>query len=260
MRAATPRRAGQLGPVPLLLLAGRMGDVDGLASLDTGARLAARPQPPAAQRAGEAGVAARRAQRDHLVVQGARPHVAVLGQPRRRVVDERGEPTGCRASALAGGALAVQVGTDRLGVTVKMAGGRGDRPALRAERGCLHVFLPCEHGAGLLGLRRQIPQASGSPTPCGGPCRPPGGSERGDSVSRPGEFQTSTVTRPGRQDWPSAWPEAKPPDSVRVAVRLTGIGLAVAAWAHTDAVRPKGAGGGSWGRVKTVRPPPEPRW
>src|SRR5918994_3960556 len=34
------------------------------------------------------------------------------------------------------------------GVTAKMTGDRGDRPALLAERGCLHVFLPCQHGPG----------------------------------------------------------------------------------------------------------------
>src|SRR6266508_2300499 len=55
-----------------------------------------------------------------------------------------------------------------------MAGDRLDRPALSAERGCLLVFLPCQHGPGLLGLRHQTPPASGSPTPCGGPCRATG--------------------------------------------------------------------------------------
>src|SRR6266542_155420 len=174
-----PGRAGQIGPVPLLLGTWRMVDVDRLAALNAGAGLTVRPQPPTAQRAGEARVAARVAERLDLLVQGGRPHVAVLGQPRRRVVGERGERIGPRRAALARGAVPIEVGTDRLGVTAKMAGDRCDRPALRAERCCLHVFLPCEHGPGLPDAAASHTASIREPHPLWWTLPPPPGSKWG---------------------------------------------------------------------------------
>src|SRR6266511_1241471 len=111
--------------------------------------------------------------------QCGRPHVAVLGQPRRRVVGERGERIGPRRAALARGAVPIEVGTDRLGVTAKMAGDRCDRPALRAERCCLHVFLPCEHGPGLPDAAASHTASIREPHPLWWTLPPPPGSKWG---------------------------------------------------------------------------------
>jgi hypothetical protein len=161
VRGPAPRRAGQIRPVPLQLLARRVVQLGGLAAGDAGARLAAGPQPVGAQRAGEARVAAPVAQRDHLLIQRGCPHVAVLTKARGHIVEVGGEHIRRRTSALPRGALAGQIRADRLWVTAKMAGDRLDRPALLAERGCLHVFLPCQHGPGLLpGAVAHTPPAS----------------------------------------------------------------------------------------------------
>jgi hypothetical protein len=121
---AAPGRRAPLEPVPLDLLAGGMIDVYGVATSHAGTGLAVRAELRHAHLADEGGVAEGVAERDHLVEQRRGPHVGVVGEPGPQVGHEPLERIGRRAPAHARGALALQVGTDRLAVPSQVAGDR----------------------------------------------------------------------------------------------------------------------------------------
>ena len=95
----SPRGVAPFEPVPLDLLAGGMVDLDGVSSLHAPTRLAVRAQAPHPDLADEARVAERVAEGDDLVIEGAGPHVAVVGEPKPDVVLDHGQRVGCRAPA-----------------------------------------------------------------------------------------------------------------------------------------------------------------
>jgi hypothetical protein len=74
--------------------------------------------------------------------------VRIIGEPLADVVGHDIERVVLPAAANARLALAVEVGTDGLTVSIQMPGDRRDRPALLAERMRFHIFLRCHHGAG----------------------------------------------------------------------------------------------------------------
>jgi len=147
VRGPAPWGLAALEPVPLLLGAGWVGDLDRWPAPHARARLTVRTQPSHAKLAGEAHIAQPVAQPSHLVVQGAGPDVRIVGEPGGQVGHERLQRVGRRA-APAGGPLTPHVGTDRLRIAVEMTGDGRDRPSPLAQCVHLHVFSPCEHGAG----------------------------------------------------------------------------------------------------------------
>ena len=84
-------RVRQLHPVPLGLIPGRVVDHRDRPALRGMARLAVRPQAPGPQLPGERRIRAVVPSVRHLVEQGGRPQVRVLGQPGRAVRGERPE-------------------------------------------------------------------------------------------------------------------------------------------------------------------------
>ena len=141
----SPRRVAPLEPVPLDLLARRMIDLDGVASLDPRAGLAVRPESGQAHLAGKGWVAQGIAQPPDLVIESGRPHVRVVDEPGRQVREERLERVGRRLGPDAGDPLPVDVGPDGLSVPAQVPGDRRDRPAPVPQCMCFHVFPMCEH-------------------------------------------------------------------------------------------------------------------
>lgn len=166
----TPRRPAPLEPVPLDLLARRVGDLDRVAAGDPVTRLAMRAQPRGAQLADEGRVAERVAQPAHLIEQRRRPHVWVIGEPGLQIRHKQrkrirlGPPAGT-------GLPALEIRLDRAPVTVDMAADRDIRPAPLPECLNLHVFSLCEHEprAPLLAGRLGHRQRERAPRPGGGP-------------------------------------------------------------------------------------------
>src|SRR5680860_1102416 len=128
MGLGRPGPVGELQPVPLDLLAGRVVDLDRRSAPDPGACLAMRAKGAAAQLAGEDLVAALVAEGAKLVVERRRPQVGILAQALPDVRLERGEVVGHGGPALAGAAGAGQVGPDRAAITAQVAGDGRDRP------------------------------------------------------------------------------------------------------------------------------------
>jgi hypothetical protein len=159
-------RVGQLDPVPLGLLTRWVLDQRRRASLERRARLARRAQAPGAQRPRERLIRPVVTELEHLVVQGAGPHVWIVLEPLRAVhLDpvERLHPRALAHSRFA----AVQIGADRLAVPAQVPGDRADRPAPLGQCMYLDVVLPCEHeqwGSFVL-VRGQRPPASKEPHP-----------------------------------------------------------------------------------------------
>jgi hypothetical protein len=120
------------------------------ASTDPRAGDAVRAQFTLADLAGERLIGPRIAQRDDLVKQRGRPQVRILTEPAAHVALERREHIRSRRLALARLPLPVDIAADRLAITIKMTSDRRDRPSLLVERFHVHIFLLCEHGAGLL--------------------------------------------------------------------------------------------------------------
>jgi len=116
-------RVGQLDPVPLGLLTGRVLDHRDRATLGRGARLARRTQPPGPKGAGHRRVRAVVAQLEQLVEQRRGPQVRVIPQPLPAVRSERLERV--RAAARPDPGLATgQIRPDRLTVPTEVAGDR----------------------------------------------------------------------------------------------------------------------------------------
>jgi hypothetical protein len=155
-------RVGQLQPVPLRLKPRWVLDHLVVAAGRRLAGLAVRPQPARPERARERRVRPRVAQLAHLVEQGRSPQMRVALQPQPAVVGERLEAVRLVAHPHSRGALPAQIGPDRLAVTPQMLGDRRDRPALPAQRMCLHVFLP-QHPVGLLDSSPTRPEEPSSP-------------------------------------------------------------------------------------------------
>lgn len=159
-------RVGQIDPVPLRLVAGRVLDHRYRAALRRSARLTRRAQAPLAQLPGQRRIRAVVAQLEQLVIQRAGPHVRVLGQPRGAVHRERFERIRGAAGTDTRLAVAGQMGADGLTVPAQMAGDRGDRPTSGAQGVRVDVFLPCEHGdVGLLraGVWSETTSLEGAP-------------------------------------------------------------------------------------------------
>ena len=132
MGVVAPRSFWQFDPVPLDLFARRVLDLDGGPTLDARTRLAVGTELVGAQAPGEALVAEREPEGADLVIEGACPHVGVLGEAGSQIRDVLDEGVGFCASALAGHPLAIQVGPDRLAVPTQVPGDGRDRPALLA--------------------------------------------------------------------------------------------------------------------------------
>ena len=134
---------------------------------------ARRPQPTGPELAGQRRIRRGRTRADELVEQrrsptDAGPRPAARGSSRRT-----GRTDPLARLRTPGSRFAVQIGPDRLAVMAEMAGDRGDRPALPAERVDVHIVLPCEHENGapstLVVVRDH--QHRGSPAPRGGATR-----------------------------------------------------------------------------------------
>jgi hypothetical protein len=137
-------RVGQLDPVPLGLLPGRVLDHRDRPALDRDAPLARHPQTPDPQLPGQRRVRAGVAEPEQLVEQGRGPQVRVVLEALSAVRLERLERV--RDGPLARPRLAAgQVRPDRLTVPAQVRSDRRDRPPLPAQRVYVDVFLPCEH-------------------------------------------------------------------------------------------------------------------
>ena len=195
LQAPVRWRVGQLQPVPLRFLTGRVVD-DRLVPAGRGrTRLAVRPQPVRTQPASEARVAELEAQLDDLVEQRGAPHMRVIDEPLRRVGQERPERIRCATGPLASDPVAGQLGPDGLAVMSQVLGDRRDRPTLSAERMSVHIVLPCEHAVRgsfevLVEVRDRHPPRS----PALRSDATQGCPKWGDSVSRSGEIQMSAIT------------------------------------------------------------------
>ena len=104
-----------------------------------------RPEPGQPHLAHEARVAQRIAEPFHLVIEGRRPHVRIVDEPRRQVFGERLERVWRRLGPDSRDPLPVDVGPDRLAVSAEVPGDRRDRPAPAPQCMCFHVFPMCEH-------------------------------------------------------------------------------------------------------------------
>ena len=174
-------RVGQLQPVELSLLPGRMVDDRHVPVRTARARRTPWTQPPHPQRPGERRVRTRVAQLAHLVEQRGRPHVPVIGQPLGDVGGERLEHLRRRPPPHPRGALPGQVRPDGLGVPTQMPGDHSDLPTPLEQRLGFQLFLPCEHVTG--SLRRLLP---GSRSLEGTPWRRP--ATRRSAAPRVGNF------------------------------------------------------------------------
>jgi hypothetical protein len=123
-------------------------NLDGVPAEHPGAGLAARAQPRQPQLPGEAHIRAPISQPRHLVIQRGRPDVRVVGKPGGRVGRERRQRIRRRADPDPRLALPLQVGTNSLAVTAKMASDRRHRPPASCQSMNLHIFSLCEHRAG----------------------------------------------------------------------------------------------------------------
>ena len=132
MGVVVPGSLGQLVPVPLDLLAGRVLDLDGGPSLHPGTRLAVRAQRMSTKTPSEARIGELEPKRTDLVIEGRGPHMRVLAQALTEVGHELLERIGLAPFALAGDSGAVQMVADRCPIPVQMTGDGRDRPALFA--------------------------------------------------------------------------------------------------------------------------------
>ncbi len=183
-------RVGQIDPVPLGLLTGRVLDHRDRPPRRRSARLTRRAQATDAQLAGQRRIREPVAQLEQLVVERGGPQVRVLGQPRRAVDRERLERIRRRAGTKPGLTVAVEIGADGLTVPAQVAGDRGDRPAPGGQGVRVDVFLPCEHGdVGLLqaGEWSETTSLEGAPPVSAEP------RGWGISVSRSGEIHLSAI-------------------------------------------------------------------
>lgn len=149
VRLGRPGRAGELQPIPLDLLARLVGDLDRRPPPHPRTGLTVRPQCAAAELAGEDLVAPVVTERSELVVERRGPQMGVFPEALAGVRLERGEVVGHGGPAPPRPALTGQIGPDRLSVAAQVTGDGRDRPPPPPQCGCLHVFLLCEHQAGL---------------------------------------------------------------------------------------------------------------
>ena len=158
-----PRGLAALEPVPLDLLARRVGDVDRVPADDAGAGLAVGAQPGVADLAHEARVAQRVAELGDLVEQRRPPHVRVVREAGPQVGGEPLQRVGVRPPADPG-LPAFDVGLDGSPVTADVAGDRDVRPPSFPECLDLHVLSLCEHEPGAPPCwTAQTPPAWGEP-------------------------------------------------------------------------------------------------
>jgi hypothetical protein len=139
------RRIGQLYPIPLGLLAGRVLDHRPVLVPVRRARRAPRPQLVAADRGGERLIRPRKAQAGHLVEQRRRPQMRIIIEPLPAIRQEVGHRLRPSRLALTRHPFAVQIRPDRLAVMTEMSGDRADRPPLRSQCLRFHAVLPCQH-------------------------------------------------------------------------------------------------------------------
>ena len=137
-------RVGQIEPVPLGLLPGRVWNDRIRAFGGPPAVGADRAQLPVPDLSGQSLIRGGEPEGLKLVEQGDGPQVRILDQPGSHILDERCERV-LGTFAHPRFPLTVQVVPDRLAVPADMVGDRGDRPALPGKRVHIHVFLPCDH-------------------------------------------------------------------------------------------------------------------
>ena len=135
-----PRGPAAFRPVPLDFLAGRVGDVSGLAALHPRTRLAMGAQPGHTHLADEARIRTAVAEGDDLVEQRRGPHVRVVHEPGLHIGHERRQRIRGARTADTRLALARQIVGDRPPVTAEVTGDRGDLPSPLEQCISFHVF------------------------------------------------------------------------------------------------------------------------
>ena len=132
-------RVGQLEPVELGLLPGRVLDDRVRALGDVRARRAHRPQLAVADLPGEGLIRAVETERTQLVPQRHDPQMRVLDQSGGDVLDKPVEAVRGRAFTDSGNTFPVQVRPDRLSVMVGAAGDLADRHPLPFQSVDVHA-------------------------------------------------------------------------------------------------------------------------